>query len=180
MGAALSFLTRYEEDGNGWRWKMDPFLQVRKKISEHDLGKKEEEVPSKLKNEQSARQVILTAFWECCNLVYAEFGPDTNKEKQNVTQNLWLYIITSLIWTDTCVYLRIPFLAQNDGESIGNLNYSWNNILSFFVLLSANKKNTITDVWLTASVKKLPTLAPPCCVKKCSTCISPYYASNYI
>ncbi len=33
---------------------------------------------------------------------------------------------------------------------------------------------------LTASVKKLPTLAPARCVKKCSTCISLYYASNYI
>ncbi len=42
------------------------------------------------------------------------------------------------------------------------------------------KKNAITDVWLTASVKKLPTLAPPCCVKKCSISISLYYAINYI
>ncbi len=49
-----------------------------------------------------------------------------------------------------------------------------------FVLLSVNKKNAITDLWLTASVQKLPSLAPPCCVKKCSTCTSPYYASNYI
>ncbi len=29
-----------------------------------------------------------------------------------------------------------------------------------------------------ASVKKLHSLAPPFCIKKCSTCISPYYASN--
>ncbi len=42
-------------------------------------------------------------------------------------------------------------------------------------LLSVNKKKAITDAWLTASVKKLPTLAPP----KCSICIGPYYASNY-
>ncbi len=86
----------------------------------------------------------------------------------------------------------IPLLAQNDVESIGNLKYSWrqvsilrmrgmeNNILSVAILLLVNKKNTIMDVWLTASVKKLPTLAPPCCVKKCRTCISPYYSSNYI
>ncbi len=83
-------------------------------------------------------------------------------------------------------------MAQNDGESIDNLNYSWcqvsiprmhgmeNNILSVVILLSVNKKNAITDVWLTASVKKLPTLAPPCCVKKYSICFSPYYTSNYI
>ncbi len=40
-----------------------------------------------------------------------------------------------------------------------------NNIISVAILLSVNKKNTITCVWLTANVKKLPTLAPPCCVK---------------
>ncbi len=60
----------------------------------------------------------------------------------------------------------IPFLAQNDGESIGNLNYSWcqvsilrlrgmeNNILSVAILLSVNKKNAITDVWLTQVITK--------------------------
>ncbi len=51
----------------------------------------------------------------------------------------------------------IPFLAQNDGESIGNLNYSWcqvsimrmrgmeHNILSVAIFLSVNKKNAIVD-----------------------------------
>ncbi len=103
--------------------------------------------------------------------------------------NLWLYIIYGLILACNC---PIPFLAQNDGESIGNLNYIWHQVsmlrmrgmenmkIKNFFLLSVNKNNAITDVWLTASVKKLPTLAPPCCVKKCSTCIRPYYASNYV
>ncbi len=115
-------------------------------------------------------------------------------------QTVWLFIKMSnwpflakpsngLIHACNC---PIPFLAQNDGENIGYLNYSWhrvsilrmrgmeNHILSVAILLSVNKKNAITDVWLTASVKKLPTLDPPCCIKKCSTCISPYHASNYI
>ncbi len=39
----------------------------------------------KIRNEQSTRQVILTAFWDCCNQVYAEFGPDVYKEKRKVT-----------------------------------------------------------------------------------------------
>ncbi len=80
-------------------------------------------------------------------------------------------------------------LSQNYDES--SLNYSWhqvsilrmrgmdNNILSVAILSSVNKKNVITDVWLMASVKKLPTLDPSCCVKKCSTCISTYCGSNY-
>ncbi len=63
-------------------------------------------------------------------------------------------------------------MAQKDGESIDNLNYSWrqvsilhmcgmeNNVLSVAILLSVNKKNAITHVRLMASVKKLPTLAP--------------------
>ncbi len=40
-----------------------------------------------------------------------------------------------------------------------------NNISSVAILLSVNRKNAITDVWLTESFKKLPTLAPPGCVK---------------
>ncbi len=58
-----------------------------------------------------------------------------------------------------------------------------NDILSVAVLLSSlisKQKECNYTVWLTASVEKLPTLVPPCCVKKCSTCVSPYYASNYI
>ncbi len=59
-------------------------------------------------------------------------------------------------------YLRvialIPFLAQNDGESIGNLNNDWHQVsilrtrgmekikIKNFVLLLANKKNAMTDV----------------------------------
>ncbi len=51
----------------------------------------------------------------------------------------------------------IPFLAQNDGESIGNLNYSWHNVfilcmrgmegieIKNFVLLSVNKRNPINE-----------------------------------
>ncbi len=35
----------------------------------------------KLETECSARQVMLTAFWECCGVMYAEFGPDAHKEK---------------------------------------------------------------------------------------------------
>ncbi len=41
----------------------------------------------KFQNVPSARQVMLTAFWDCCGLVYTEFGPDAHKEKQNVTQD---------------------------------------------------------------------------------------------
>ncbi len=85
----------------------------------------------------------------------------------------------------------ILFLAQNDNKSIGNLNYSWrqvsilhlrvmeNNILSVATDPSFVSVSPGFDVWLMARVKKLPTLAPLCCDKKCSTCISPYYASNY-
>ncbi len=40
-----------------------------------------------------------------------------------------------------------------------------NNILSVTIIVSVNKKNEITDLWLMTSVKKLPTLAPPHCVK---------------
>ncbi len=55
-------------------------------------------------------------------------------------------------------------MAQNDSESIGNLNYSLhqvstlrmhgmeNNILSVASLLSVNKKSAITDAWLAASI----------------------------
>ncbi len=55
---------------------------TRKKIREHDLEKKEE-AQRKFKNKRYARQVTLMAFSDCCDLVYAEFGPHASKEKQN-------------------------------------------------------------------------------------------------
>ncbi len=42
-------------------------------------GKKEEE-PRKFNNKRSTRQVMLTAFSDCCNLVYAEFGRNAHEE----------------------------------------------------------------------------------------------------
>ncbi len=66
---------------NYQRWKLDLFLRAKKKIGQHGLEKKkEEEVPRKFKNAWSARQ-MLRALWDCCGLVYAEFGPDAHKEK---------------------------------------------------------------------------------------------------
>ncbi len=53
---------------------------------------KTEEVPRKSKNERSARQMMLMAFWDNPSLVYTEFGPDTYKEKQNVTQDMYFNI----------------------------------------------------------------------------------------
>ncbi len=35
--------------------------------------KRKKEAPKKFKNQQSARQVILTVFWEYSDLVYAKF-----------------------------------------------------------------------------------------------------------
>ncbi len=32
-------------------------------------------------------------FWHCCDLVYAEFGPDARKEKQNVIQDTYFNIL---------------------------------------------------------------------------------------
>ncbi len=96
LGAALNFLTQFEED------EKDLFqpiitenesriniLEARKKISEHDLEEKEKEATRKFKNERSIRQVMLATFWDCCGLVYPKFGPDAHKEKQNVTQKTY-------------------------------------------------------------------------------------------
>ncbi len=62
MGVALNLLTQYEEDVNDllennyqW-WKLDPRLRAIKKLSEHSLEKKEEEVQGKFKNQQSTGQ----------------------------------------------------------------------------------------------------------------------------
>ncbi len=45
------------------------------------LREKKEEALRKFKDEWPAREMILTAFWDCPGLVYAEFGPDACKEK---------------------------------------------------------------------------------------------------
>ncbi len=88
---------------NYQQWKLDPFLRARKKISECGSGKKKrEEVPRKFKNERSAYQMMLMAFWDCYGLVYAEFGPDACKEKRNVTQDKYfnsLMHLRNVIWS---------------------------------------------------------------------------------
>ncbi len=40
---------------------------------------------------------MLTAFWNCCCLVYTEFGLDGHKEKRNVTGDTYF---------DTLMYLK--------------------------------------------------------------------------
>ncbi len=50
------------------QWKLDPLLQAGKKIGKHGFEKKE--APRKFKDEWSAWQVTLTAFWDCSSLVY--------------------------------------------------------------------------------------------------------------
>ncbi len=83
--------------GNNYRWwKLDQFLQTRKKIWEHSLRKKEEEEPRKFKNERSAGQKMLMTYWDCRGLVYTEFGPDTHKDKQNFTQFTYFDTVTHL------------------------------------------------------------------------------------
>ncbi len=86
------------------------------------------------------------------------------------------------------VYLKVDFPTMKISAYLLKKNWFFNENgqkfvkemkIKNFVLLSVNKNNAITDVWLTASVKKLPTLALPCGVEKCSTCISPYYPGNY-
>ncbi len=44
---------------------------------------KKREVPTKFKNKRFAGQVMIMAFWDCCGLVYTEFGPVAHNEKQN-------------------------------------------------------------------------------------------------
>ncbi len=58
--------------------------------------KTEEEALRKFKNEWSTRQVMLTAFWDCCGFVYTEFSPDAHKKKQNVTQDPYFDILMHL------------------------------------------------------------------------------------
>ncbi len=62
-------------------------ILINQKENQWTCFKKEEEVSRKFKNEQSTREVVLIVFWDCCGLVYSELGPDTHKEKWNVTQD---------------------------------------------------------------------------------------------
>ncbi len=73
----IQFLTQYKKDENDLLKQTITsseswihFYKLEKKISEHDLEKKEEGKLRKFKNEQSARQVILITFWDCLRLVY--------------------------------------------------------------------------------------------------------------
>ncbi len=63
---------------------MDQFFEPKRKLASMFWKR---EAPRKFKNEWSVMQVVLMAFWNCCNLVYAEFDPDTCKEKRNVCQD---------------------------------------------------------------------------------------------
>ncbi len=45
----------------------------------------------------STGKAMLMTFWNCRERVYAEFGPDACKGKQNVTQNTYF---------DTLMHLR--------------------------------------------------------------------------
>ncbi len=47
----------------------------------------------------------ITGFWDCCGLVYPEFGPDA-QEKQNVTQDTYL---------DTLMHLRNAIQSKRWG-----------------------------------------------------------------
>ncbi len=111
MRAALNFLTQYEEDGIdllGWVITGDEsgihFYEPERKSLSMVCGKLE--VPRKFKNEWSARQVILTAFWDCCGFVYTEFGPDACKGKRDFTQDIYF---------DTLMHLRNAIWSKRWG-----------------------------------------------------------------
>ncbi len=88
-GAALNFLTQYKEDGDdlleqiitgdeSWIY----FYKPERKSANTVWGEGgKEEAPRKFKNEQSAKQVMLTAFWDYQYLVYAEFSSKARREK---------------------------------------------------------------------------------------------------
>ncbi len=109
---------------NYWRWKLDPFLRVRKKIRERGLEKKrEEEVMKKFENKWSTEQVMLTAFSNCCGSVYFEFNPDANKEMWNVTEDTYNLIhLRNAIQSKTrytrCLYAskRVPTASMLQGD----------------------------------------------------------------
>ncbi len=93
-GVALNFLTQYKADGNDlleWIVTSDEswihFYEPERK-SACMVWKKRGRSAEKIQEWRSARQVMLTAFWDCHGLVYAEFGPDACKEKRNVTLTL--------------------------------------------------------------------------------------------
>ncbi len=114
MGATLNFLTQYEKDGNDsleWIIIGDEnwihFYEPERK-SASMVWKKEEGTLRKLKNEQSTRQVMLTALWDFCGLAYAEFGPDAHKDKQNISQYTYFNTfmqLRSVIWFKRQGYL---------------------------------------------------------------------------
>ncbi len=86
----------------------------------------------------------------------------------------------------------IPFLAQNDGESTVNLNYTWrqvsiqrmrgmeNNILSVAISLISKQKEHNYRCTVDGKCQEITYFSSAMLRQKCSTCISPYYASNYI
>ncbi len=84
MGVALNHLTQYEKGGNDLHRRIIMsnkngihFYKLKKKSGSIFWEKNEKEALSKFKNGRSARQVI-TAFWDCCGLMYAEFGPEAH------------------------------------------------------------------------------------------------------
>ncbi len=94
MGVTHDFLTQYEEDGNGLLERIITsneneihFYEPERK-SASVISKKRESLAEK-NQKWVVRWVILTAFWGCHNFVYAEFGPNAHKEKQNVTQDTY-------------------------------------------------------------------------------------------
>ncbi len=90
---------------NYWWWKLDKFLWAKKKIGEHGLEKKKE-VPRKFKNEWFVRQLKLTAFCDCCGLVYIKFGLDGSKEKRNITLDTYF---------DTSIHLKNAMQSRRWG-----------------------------------------------------------------
>ncbi len=58
---------------------------------------KDEPLLRKFKMECSVRKVMLTAFWECCCLIYAEFDTDASKTRMTITKEMYF---------DTLMHMR--------------------------------------------------------------------------
>ncbi len=55
------------------------------------------------------------AFWQCCGLMYAEFGCDAHKEKQNATQDTYFDTLMQL-WHVLPSEMRIAQSKSHPGS----------------------------------------------------------------
>ncbi len=98
---------------------------------------KKGKVPRKCNIELFTRQVMLTAFWDCCSLEYSEFGSDARKEKWNVTKDTYfgtLMHLRNLIQRNRHDPLNFP-LDDHFRDSIKNFFLSPYQFQDVFLLL---------------------------------------------